>query len=199
MQEQVIPLIFLFSITIIFLISEFLIPKTISKYIQYVYLIVLIISQVTIYTIISKNACEGGIGFSNIYQVILPWVIIPILFFSLLKIFPGWKVPFSNTLGWGAVKIYALLSGTILKNLIKGDIYENKSFSEDTVISLLFNHYTNDDDFDSNIKQYVVGNHDEKVKWIFEIKDIVARYIWYTLISLYTLSVSNFQLSRVRC
>ena len=42
MQEQVIPLLFLFSTIIIFLVSEFLVPSSISGYIQYAYLIVLI-------------------------------------------------------------------------------------------------------------------------------------------------------------
>ena len=191
MQEQVIPLLFLFSTIIIFLVSEFLVPSSISGYIQYAYLIVLIASQVTIYTFIAKNACEDGIGFSNVYQVILPWIIIPSLLFSLLKVFPGWKAPFSNTVGWGVAKLYGMMAGIQFENLIDNSVYrDNNTFNKDTIISLFFNHYSID---------HLPDNASNVVERIFKIKDIVARYIWYLLIGLYSLSVSNFQLSRVRC
>ena len=77
------------------------------------------------------------------------------------------------------------------ENLIDNNVYrDNNTFNKDTIISLFFNHYSID---------HLPDNASNVVERIFKIKDIVARYIWYLLIGLYSLSVSNFQLSRVRC
>ena len=71
------------------------------------YILVLIIGTYFININISKAMCSSQqIDWLNIlFITLLPWLIIFIVLYFLLEIFPGWVTPFSNTLGYLVVSL----------------------------------------------------------------------------------------------
>ena len=72
-----------------------------------IYVSILIIGSYFINTTVSKALCDSeAIRWSNILlATLLPWIIIFFSLFIVLKIFPGWITPFSNTVGYVVISI----------------------------------------------------------------------------------------------
>ena len=112
------PLIFFFFITLGFLIfTLFSIQNAKSiediekakdgSLLTIIYVSILIIGSYFINTTVSKALCDSeAIRWSNILlATLLPWIIIFFSLFIVLKIFPGWITPFSNTVGYVVISI----------------------------------------------------------------------------------------------
>ena len=112
------PLIFFFFITLGFLIfTLFSIQNAKSiediekakdgSLLTIIYVSILIIGSYFINTTVSKALCNSeAIRWSNILlATLLPWIIIFFSLFIVLKIFPGWITPFSNTVGYVVISI----------------------------------------------------------------------------------------------
>ncbi len=84
-----------------------------------VYILVLIVGTYFINTNISKAMCGSReIDWLNIlFITLLPWLLIFVLLYFLLEIFPGWVTPFSNTIGYIAVTLLGVESK--LEDLLK--------------------------------------------------------------------------------
>jgi hypothetical protein len=112
------PLIFFFFITLGFLIfTLFSIQNAKSiediekakdgSLLTIIYVCILIIGSYFINTSVSKALCNSqAIRWTNILlATLLPWIIIFFSLFIILKIFPGWVTPFSNTVGYLVISI----------------------------------------------------------------------------------------------
>ena len=112
------PLIFFFFITLGFLIfTLFSIQNAKSiddiekakdgSLLTIIYVCVLIIGSYFINSTVSKAICNSeAVRWSNILlATLLPWIIIFFSLFIILKIFPGWITPFSNTVGYVVISI----------------------------------------------------------------------------------------------
>ena len=112
------PLIFFFFITLGFLIfTLFSIQSAKSidsidkakdgSMLTIIYVCILIIGSYFINTTISKALCNSqAIRWTDILlATLLPWIIIFFTLFIVLKIFPGWITPFSNTVGYLVINI----------------------------------------------------------------------------------------------
>ena len=112
------PLIFFFFITLGFLIfTLFSIQNAKSiediekakdgSLLTIIYVCVLIIGSYFINSTVSKAICNSeAVRWSNILlATLLPWIIIFFSLFIVLKIFPGWITPFSNTVGYVVISI----------------------------------------------------------------------------------------------
>ena len=112
------PLIFFFFITLGFLIfTLFSIQNAKSiediekakdgSLVTIIYVCILIIGSYFINTSVSKALCNSqAIRWTNILlATLLPWIIIFFSLFIILKIFPGWVTPFSNTVGYLVISI----------------------------------------------------------------------------------------------
>ena len=112
------PLIFFFFITLGFLIfTLFSIQNAKSiediekakdgSLLTIIYVCILIIGSYFINTSVSKALCNSqAIRWTNILlATLLPWIIIFFSLFIVLKIFPGWVTPFSNTVGYIVISI----------------------------------------------------------------------------------------------
>lgn len=112
------PLIFFFFITLGFLIfTLFSIQNAKSiediekakdgSLLTIIYVCVLIIGSYFINSTVSKAICNSeAVRWSNILlATLLPWIIIFFSLFIVLKIFPGWITPFSNTVGYVVINI----------------------------------------------------------------------------------------------
>ena len=133
------PLIFFFFITLGFLIfTLFSIQNAKSiddiekakdgSLLTIIYVCVLIIGSYFINSTVSKAICNSeAVRWSNILlATLLPWIIIFFSLFIILKIFPGWITPFSNTVGYVVISILGVentLTAILNKNSnVSGDV-----------------------------------------------------------------------------
>jgi hypothetical protein len=132
------PLIFFFFITLGFLIfTLFSIQSAKSiedidkakdgTMVTIIYVCILIIGSYFINTSVSKALCNSqAIRWTNILlATLLPWIIIFFSLFIILKIFPGWVTPFSNTVGYLVINILGV--ETTLTDILN----DNKDVKDD--------------------------------------------------------------------
>jgi hypothetical protein len=112
------PLIFFFFITLgylIFTLFSIQSAKSIDSIdkakdgsmLTIIYVCILIIGSYFINTTVSKALCSSqAVRWTDILlATLLPWIIIFFTLFIVLKIFPGWVTPFSNTVGYLVISI----------------------------------------------------------------------------------------------
>jgi len=113
--------------------------------------------------------------------VLLPWIFMVGGVFLLLRVFPGWKQPFSNTFGYLAVnipgvqarqKLLAVLPDNDLKKLIE------------TNPSLLLNEL-HLESFEDQMKAMAAPSStsvsQEELRRVILLKDLVAEFMWHVL------------------
>lgn len=66
----------------------------------FIYILILIVGNYFININISKEVCGSVQWFQTFTITILPWTLIFVTMIIILKMFPGWLAPFSNTLGY---------------------------------------------------------------------------------------------------
>ena len=179
--------------------------------------IVLIVEGIVNYGVISK-ICTGASNnsqFTNAFMVTtIPWLLIFAVFTLLLKIFPGWLGPFSNTFGYAVVNMLGLskLIPKIFKQISDngGDndkpdinfkqiqqalaqIYGNQSLLINQITPSNFEKFwesskilIQEDVFENNPLKGELSNY-------VTIKNMISEYIWYILIgSIVTTTSYNF-------
>ena len=98
------------------------------------YILITIIIQWQLNSIIASDNCENTDQFTTTFiATFLPWIGIFCTINVLLLIFPGWKSPFSNTLGY----LFAYLGGiksTYVKMLKTPEAIEQSNFSDKALL-----------------------------------------------------------------
>jgi len=128
----------------------YLYKETIQLFLFILFIVVLIFFQVTATLYGYQSYANSVTGMDNvnisskypalILSTIVPWTIMFGMLVALLKVFPGWKQPFANTLGYLLVKILGIQK--ILNSLLI--TYNDKGNSEDVD--------TEDDNFNRAIR-----------------------------------------------
>ena len=159
--------------------------------------------------------CDGATDVKLMtFATLIPWIGILGITYLLINIYPGWKSPFSNTIGYALVYLAGaeqvmneiiqpkyeqslsdLENSQVTPNIkmtsrILGSIYENKS--------VLINEITpeNYDTFWDQIKPLMIpGVHKNvalynKLKGLIVLKDTIAECIWLLLSGVLAISVS---------
>jgi len=125
-------LIFFFFITLGFLIFTFFSIQS-AKSIEdiekakdgtmltIIYVCILVIGSYFINSTVSKALCSSqAVRWTDILlATLLPWIIIFFSLFIILKIFPGWITPFSNTVGYLVISILGV--ETTLTNILNSN------------------------------------------------------------------------------
>lgn len=83
----------------------------------FIYILIIIVGNYFININISKEVCGSVQWFQTFIITILPWILIFVTIVIILKMFPGWLAPFSNTLGYLIANACGLnkLMNTILR------------------------------------------------------------------------------------
>jgi hypothetical protein len=86
-----------------------------------IYVCILVIGSYFINTTVSKALCNSqAVRWTDILlATLLPWIIIFFSLFIILKIFPGWVTPFSNTVGYLVISILGV--ETTLTNILNSN------------------------------------------------------------------------------
>jgi ABC-type proline/glycine betaine transport system permease subunit len=168
------------------------------------YLILVIGSQLGININNSKEHCQGvpQIVTSMLYTIIPNFFMLGLVII-LLKVFPGWKEPFSNTIGYGIVYIMGL--GETFSELLKskkvaagktgGDllsmICENKSIVINQITPFNFELFMNRMSKEGALKTGYKRREAYDQLWKFvNIKDAIAEMVWYLLTGALVISTS---------
>lgn len=198
-------------LTIIYFVVHYFIEPSTKNIVSIIYYCLIILSQLILIYMQSKELC----GTPQIQSVFI-WGLIPwfFLFFGLivlLKTFPGWKAPFSNTIGYLFTKLLGItgLFNSLLKtnykstdqglNKIMQNIYEDQS--------ILINEMT-PSNFDTAIQKLkplfntaaaTYSANIDKLRKMVLLKDEVSRFIWYLLTGGLVVSISNMGVSTNKC
>jgi len=86
-----------------------------------IYVCILVIGSYFINSTVSKALCSSqAVRWTDILlATLLPWIIIFFSLFIILKIFPGWITPFSNTVGYLVISILGV--ETTLTNILNSN------------------------------------------------------------------------------
>lgn len=200
--------ILIFTIaTLLYFIIKYVIEKSkgekISRNIKIligVYITIVLLSQFFVNVSHISNICVGqnNLGMA-LWTTIVPWLFIFGGIITLLNMFPGWKQPFSNTFGYGVVKLMGIndflkelrpsLSSIVPAELL-AKIYSNPS--------LLINQFTPESS-EKELKS-VFGNVDVNgLKEYIKIKDSVSEFIWYLLSGFLATTISYNTIATSSC
>ena len=169
-----------------------------------VYIGTLIISELIINVTLTNALCGSNQWYTAFLVTAVPWIVIFGLLNILLMLFPGWLIPFSNTIGYGVTRLAGLnsLLDKILKSEdVTGDKQLTKALADIySDRSLLINQagISNFDSFWNSLKrggllQSNAANLKHELQDFVYLKTIVAEFMWFLLTGLLTTSASyNF-------
>ena len=186
-----------------------------NKIINIVYIFFLVIGSYFINIYISKALCSHSIQWGYISLItFLPWIIIFVSLYFILKIFPGWISPFSNTIGYiiigllGVEKTYENIFKT--GNEVSGNQELVKAIANMNSNRTKFVNQisTNVDDFNNflvNMKDAIkiddpdYEKHKLKLYQLLIIKQFVGKIVWYILAGILISSISYNLLISMAC
>ena len=209
MITSLISLIFFIGITILYSIVRFFIERNNSNssavlIVTLIYFSLVVVTQFFLNLYTTRVLCnESQPGTALIYTFI-PWIFIFGSIFSLLKIFPGWKIPFSNTFGYLIVRLLGIRG--LFHKILKSPETNNtiKTIYEDS--SLTINQFT-PSNFDSVYNSFVssglLSTDADKYKQSFKnlvlIKDYVSELVWLILTGMLISSISYNSINNATC
>ena len=197
-------------------------PKTLQVYYS-IYLLFVILGEYFINLSLTKTICGSNQWNSALMITLFPWIIIFGMVNIMLNIFPGWLVPFSNTIGYGIAKLAGL--GELSDDLfIKPQDYKGPDKELEMAIEKIYvdkSTFINEIDYDEskgekqdfwdNIKNIIVPDSPDKNKYksledmkkqfigFLRLKDTVAEFIWFIISGLLVTTISYNYLLNIGC
>ena len=169
-----------------------------SKVFGFLTVIVLLWSQFSINLAATGEHCSGDVQLYNaITYTLVPNIIFGGTVYVLLNKFPGWKAPFSNTIGYLITSIFGIrrtFNKMLKTSENEGSDVINKIYNDP---SMLINELQPDapttirydSDFDTEFKRLAKANifkpgwekNAKKMYNLVVIKDMVSSIVWYFL------------------
>lgn len=203
-----------FLITLIYFVAKYQVNDSMSTMLNIIYVVAILSTQISINAALAKSVCNNPNSTNvGILTTIFPMLFIFGLLELMLNIYPGWVEPFSNTFGYGIVKLTGL--STTIKNLIKSP---QTSSSGKTVAAALNNIYNDPSIF---INQFSYDNKEafdktwnnsyangdglfvqsakpadqnselyKEFRHCVKLKDIIGKFVWYILVGVLVTSKS---------
>lgn len=198
-------------LTLLYFILLYFLNKKLHNAINIIYYLLIIVSQLLLIYQQSKAMCKTPQLGTVLLWGLIPWFFIFIGLNVALKIFPGWKAPFSNTIGYLVVKLLGVRK--TFNNLLKSKFNTNnnglnkviKQIYEDE--SLLINEMT-PINFDSAINKlkplFDLNNVNYQsnvnaLQKMVSLKDDISRFVWYILTGGLVISLSNMGVITSKC
>ena len=207
--------LFFFIATTIYFIVKYNIGNESATMATISYIITIIIGEFFINLGLTYEMCGENHWGTAISVTAAPWIIVFGVFILLLNLFPSWKIPFSNTIGYG----FALLGGvkTVVSNIFKdptngsSDSHANGLNKAIQYIyrdpSLLINEIgEGEEKFEefwramrSAIKPNISDTLKNNLKSLVKIKYTVSEYVWFMLTGILVTSISYHYLVNIGC
>lgn len=178
--------------------------RTLQSIITLLYLLTVASTQFYVNFDYIKQKCGGkgdyGTAFLN---TMLPFTLIFMVVYFILKALPSWKSPFSNTVGYLITRVFGVRDALfkILKTKNTGSPMLTKIYEDP---SLLINSLTPENmrDFTANSAELFNANASEHFNKLYDLvilKDIVAEYIWYFLSGVLATAYSISSIAALKC
>jgi hypothetical protein len=209
-----------FLITLIYFVAKYQTPDSMSTMLNIIYIVAIVSTQISINSALAKSVCNNPNSTNTgILATIFPMLFIFGLLELMLSIYPGWVEPFSNTFGYGIVKLSGL-SNTI-KSLIRDPESAKAGRSISTALNNIYNdpsifinqfNYGDKEAFDITWNNSFAGGNGlfvpsagtaqdntpkyQEFRHCVKLKDIVGKFMWYILVGVLVTSKSyNYILS----
>lgn len=187
-----------------------------NNVINFIYILFIIIGSYFLNVNNSRIICDQSIEWNYILMVtMVPWLVIFILLYFILKIFPGWVSPFSNTIGYVFVSMLGV--STTLDNIMNS----TKAVSDKIEIVKAINNINNNKskfinqiDIElSNFENFITELKNSKLFTIDDTKDkdiislyklltikhVIGKIIWYILAGILISSISYNYIIGISC
>jgi hypothetical protein len=180
-----------------------------------IYLLFLVLGSYFINVFISKAMCSQTIQWGYVLMItLLPWIIIFVSLYFILKIFPGWISPFSNTIGYsvigllGVEKIYSSIFKTGQEASENTEVVKAIANMNSNRSKFVNQISTNVDDFNTffdNMKELIKeddnsdGTNKLKLYQLLIIKQFVGKIVWYVLAGILICSISYNLIINMTC
>ena len=185
-----------------------------SKYLLialYSYLGINIISQLIINISLTNQICGESQWYNAFFITAVPWIVIFGALSVLLKIFPGWLIPFSNTFGYDIAKLGGI--NDLFKNILVDesqtkskefnkalqDIYSDQSLLINQVSMDNFDNFWNKLKSAGMLNSNVSNEKKQEFKNFVTLKTIISEFIWFILVGLFTISASYNYIINLAC
>ena len=189
-----------------------------NNVINSIYILFIIIGSYFLNVHNSRIICDQSIEWNYILVVtMVPWLVIFILLYFILKIFPGWVSPFSNTIGYLFVSMLGVSS--TLEAIMDNNIETRASIKPDLVkaINNIKNNkskFINQIDIDlSNFENFITelnssnlittgDTKDEQIVTLYKlitIKHVIGKIVWYILAGILISSISYNYIIGISC
>jgi hypothetical protein len=187
-----------------------------NNVINFIYILFIIIGSYFLNVYNSRIICDQSIEWNYILMVtMVPWLVIFILLYFILKIFPGWVSPFSNTIGYVFVSMLGV--STILDNIMNPANTSSEKIEIVKAINNINNNkskFINQIDIElSNFENFITElknsrlftKDDTKDKDIISlyklltIKHVIGKIIWYILAGILISSISYNYIIGISC
>ena len=182
------------------------------------YVLTVIVGEFMLNLNASKRKCKGHQNWQLAFMVtVIPWILMFSIIMIMLRIYPGWISPFSNTIGYGIAHLagsHRILNKIFPPNPTKE---ETKAASSEELNeikqslayiysdqSVLMNEVTVDNfsEFWNRTKPLrsdISEQFKEQFRKIIQLKTIVGEYVWYMLTGSLVVSVSNTYMLQSKC
>jgi hypothetical protein len=175
-----------------------------SNIINFIYMLFIVIGSFFLNVHNSRQICSNNIEWNYILLITLvPWIVIFVLLYFILNLFPGWVSPFSNTIGYVFVSMLGVAS--VLKKILNSDPDPN-SIELVKAINTINNNkskFINQIDIDlTNFDKFIVdlktsniakSSDDETILQLYKlitIKHVIGKLVWYILSGVLITSIS---------
>uniref|UniRef100_A0A6C0C6L1 Uncharacterized protein n=1 Tax=viral metagenome TaxID=1070528 RepID=A0A6C0C6L1_9ZZZZ len=183
-----------------------------SNALTLVYIVLVMISQLFINVKKSAEHCNGTpqIVSSFIYTIIPNFFILGLVM-VIMKVLPGWKSPFSNTIGYAVVYMFGV--GGAFSDLLKtketggvnlGElmqkICDNKSIVINEITPVNFELFLEKMNKDKLLKPGFKNKPGYKKLWQYVVvKDSIAEFMWICLSGVLVISTTSNALLEIAC
>ena len=189
-----------------------------NNVINSIYILFIIIGSYFLNVHNSRIICDQSIEWNYILVVtMVPWLVIFILLYFILKIFPGWVSPFSNTIGYLFVSMLGV-SSTL--EAIMGNNIETRALNKPDLVKAINNiknnksKFINQIDIDlSNFENFITelkssnlittgDTKDEQIVTLYKlitIKHVIGKIVWYILAGILISSISYNYIIGISC
>ena len=170
-----------------------------------IYIISVFMAQYSFNIQLTKALCGSVQTTSSFMMTVIPNVLMFGLIIIIFNFFPGWKAPFSNTIGY-----LAAWAGGIKKLFIEmiitapggrksvDDIYNNPSLMINEITPANFDTFMTELLKDKKIGTGAKKYYDKLYKLV-TLKDSVSEFFWYWMIGLVVITTSYNALTELSC
>lgn len=153
---------------------------------------------------VNMGVFQDKCGFSDAWAVfkatLIPWVLIFGMMVTLINIYPGWKSPFSNTVGY----MFALLSPSVTE--LKTYVDEQYELViKDPLLFINEINMNNVEDVVASDKHMNIFNDENKekakvlIRNLVFLKELISEWVWFMLTGFVTISTSHNLLANTPC